>query len=75
VETLLKLQKTVGATAPPPPPGLASFGNGKIPKDKLGNIDTSYGSGILHIEAAKMYNKLIAISKKRRNKMESIIYL
>jgi LAS superfamily LD-carboxypeptidase LdcB len=59
-----KITKNVGATAPPPPPGLASFGNGKIPKEKLGNIDTSYGGGILHIEAAKMYNKLIAQAKK-----------
>jgi len=59
-----KIATNVGATAPPPPPGLASFGNGKIPKDKLGNIDSSYGSGILHIEAAKMYNELIAIAKK-----------
>jgi len=36
-----KITKNVGATAPPPPPGLASFGNGKIPKEKLGNIDAS----------------------------------
>jgi LAS superfamily LD-carboxypeptidase LdcB len=59
-----RISKNVGATAPPPPPGLASFGNGKIPKDKLGSIDTSYGGGILHIEAAKMYNKLIAQAKR-----------
>jgi LAS superfamily LD-carboxypeptidase LdcB len=54
----------VPLTAPPPPPGLAIFGNGKIPRDKLGSIDASYGGGILHIEAAKMYNKMIAQAKK-----------
>jgi LAS superfamily LD-carboxypeptidase LdcB len=59
-----RITTNVGKTAPPPPPGLASFGNGKIPKDKLGSIDASYGGGILHIEAAKMYNKLIAQAKK-----------
>ena len=59
-----RITSNVGATAPPPPPGLASFGNGKIPRDKLGSIDASYGGGILHIEAAKMYNKLIAQAKK-----------
>ena len=61
---LPKIYKNVGATAPPPPPGLASFGNGKIPRDKLGSIDASYGGGILHIEAAKMYNKMIEQAKK-----------
>ena len=59
-----RITTNVGKTAPPPPPGLASFGNGKIPKDKLGSIDASYGGGILHIEAAKMYNKMIAQAKK-----------
>jgi len=59
-----RITTNVGATAPPPPPGLASFGNGKIPKDRLGSIDASYGGGILHIEAAKMYNKLIAQAKR-----------
>lgn len=58
------ISKNVGASAPPPPPGLASFGNGKIPKDKLGSIDSSYGSGILHVEGAKMYNKLLAQAKR-----------
>jgi len=63
-----KITKNVGITAPPIPPGLAQYAvggkNGTIPKDKLGNIDASYGGGILHIEAAKMYNKLIAQAKK-----------
>jgi len=59
-----RITSNVGATAPPIPPGLASFGNGKIPREKLGSIDASYGGGILHIEAAKMYNKLIAQAKK-----------
>ena len=59
-----RITSNVGKTAPPPPPGLASFGNGKIPRDKLGSIDASYGGGILHIEAAKMYNKMIAQAKK-----------
>lgn len=63
-----KITKNVGATAPPIPPGLAQYAvggkNGQIPKDKLGSIDSSYGGGILHIEAAKMYNKLIAQAKK-----------
>ena len=59
-----KIAKNVGAQAPAPPPGLASYGNGKVPKDKLGSIDSSYGGGTLHIEAAKMYNKLIARAKK-----------
>lgn len=59
-----RITRNVGATAPPPPPGLASFGNGNIPRDKLGSIDAAYGGGILHIEAAKMYNKLIAQAKK-----------
>jgi len=63
-EKLPTISKNVGANAPPPPPGLASFGNGKIPKDKLGNIDASYGGGILHVEAAKMYNKLLTQAKK-----------
>jgi hypothetical protein len=62
------ISKNVGATAPPIPPGLAPYAvggkNGTIPKDKLGNIDASYGGGILHIEAAKMYNKLLAQAKK-----------
>ena len=58
------ISKNVGANAPPPPPGLASFGNGKIPTDKLGSINASYGGGTLHIEAAKMYNKLLAQAKK-----------
>jgi hypothetical protein len=62
------ISKNVGATAPPIPPGLAPYAiggkNGTIPKDKLGSIDSSYGGGILHIEAAKMYNKLIAQAKK-----------
>ena len=63
-----KISKNVGATAPPIPPGLAQYAvggkNGQIPKNKLGDIDGSYGSGILHIEAAKMYNKMIAKAKK-----------
>ncbi len=59
-----RITSNVGRTAPPPPPGLASFGNGNIPRDKLGSIDASYGGGILHIEAAKMYNKMIAQAKK-----------
>jgi hypothetical protein len=58
----------VGKTAPPIPPGLAQYAvggkNGTIPKDKLGNIDASYGGGVLHIEAAKMYNKMIAQAKR-----------
>jgi LAS superfamily LD-carboxypeptidase LdcB len=63
-EKLPSISKNVGKNAPPPPPGLASFGNGKIPKDKLGSIDASYGGGILHVEAAKMYNKLLAQAKR-----------
>lgn len=62
------ISKNVGATAPPIPPGLAPYAvggkNGTIPKEKLGSIDSSYGGGILHIEAAKMYNKLLAQAKK-----------
>jgi len=63
-----KITTNVGRTAPPIPPGLAQYAvggkNGTIPRDKLGNIDASYGGGILHIEAAKMYNKMIAQAKK-----------
>jgi LAS superfamily LD-carboxypeptidase LdcB len=63
-----KITKNVGATAPPIPPGLAPYAvggkNGTIPKDRLGSIDSSYGGGILHIEAAKMYNKMIAQAKR-----------
>ena len=62
------ISKNVGAKAPPIPPGLAPYAvggkNGTIPKDKLGSIDSSYGGGILHVEAAKMYNKLLAQAKK-----------
>lgn len=65
---LPKIYKNVGATAPPIPPGLEKYAvdgkNGTIPADKLGKIDASYGGGTLHIEAAKMYNKLIAQAKK-----------
>lgn len=65
---LPKIYKNVGATAPPIPPGLEKYAvngkNGTIPADKLGKIDASYGGGTLHIEAAKMYNKLITLAKK-----------
>jgi LAS superfamily LD-carboxypeptidase LdcB len=67
-DVIPKISKNVGATAPPIPPGLAQYAvggkNGQIPTNKLGNIDSSYGSGVLHIEAAKMYNKMIAKAKK-----------
>jgi LAS superfamily LD-carboxypeptidase LdcB len=67
-ETLPTISKNVGATAPPIPPGLAPYAvsgkNGTIPNDKLGNIDATYGGGVLHIEAAKMYNKMIAQAKR-----------
>ncbi len=53
----------VGATAPPKPPGTKGK-NGRLDTNKLSAIDASYGGGILHIEAAKMYNKLIAKAKK-----------
>lgn len=59
-----QITKNVGATAPPTPPGLEKYAvdgkNGTIPKDKLGTINSTYGSGTLHIEAARMYNKLLA---------------
>ena len=62
------ISKNVGATAPPIPPGLAPYAvggkNGTIPREKLGNIDASYGGGVLHVEAAKMYNKLLAQAKR-----------
>jgi LAS superfamily LD-carboxypeptidase LdcB len=67
-DVIPKISKNVGATAPPIPPGLAQYAvggkNGQIPKNKLGSIDSSYGGGILHIEAAKMYNKMIAKAKQ-----------
>ena len=60
---LPKINKNVGATAPPIPPGLEKYAvdgkNGTIPADKLGKIKSTYGGGTLHIEAAKMYNKLL----------------
>lgn len=55
----------VGETAPPKPPGLTKAEkNGRLDTKKLSKIDASYGSGILHVEAAKMYNKLLAKAKK-----------
>jgi hypothetical protein len=52
---------TVGSAAPPPPPGvdLKKESNGKLDTAKLKNIDSTYGSGLLHYEAARMYDKML----------------
>jgi hypothetical protein len=51
----------VGATAPPRPPGSTKDeSNGRLDTKKLMRIDSAYGSGMLHIEAAKQYNKMLA---------------
>jgi LAS superfamily LD-carboxypeptidase LdcB len=59
------LDTNIGASAPPKPPGSTKGEkNGRLDTKKLSPIDSSYGSGMLHIEAAKMYNKLLAKAKK-----------
>lgn len=56
------LDTNVGTTAPKPPNTTET--NGKLDTSKLAKIDSSYGAGLLHIEAAKMYNKMIDKAKK-----------
>lgn len=61
---------TVGSAAPPPPPGtdLKNESNGKLNVKKLVNIDSTYGSGLLHYEAARMYDKMLAQAIKDKVK-------
>lgn len=51
----------VGVTAPPKPPGSTKGeSNGRLDTKKLARINSTYGSGMLHIEAANQYDKMLA---------------
>ena len=51
----------VGTSPQSKPPGtIQGETNGNLDTSKLMRIDSTYGSGMLHIEAAKQYNKMLA---------------